>query len=141
MTEKNNMENDELKELFARFNPEMTSADDFIARLETRLSAVEDVKARSRMHSARMKKAVGIAIFFGFLVGVVLTASFPWIMAGVNALLSGISPSVSEASTVVSWIVVSLATVFSAFAAYDLSLSPAVQSRIKSPDGQLSRNP
>lgn len=135
------MENDELKELFARFNPEMTSADDFIARLETRLSAVEDVKARSRMHSARMKKAVGIAIFFGFLVGVVLTASFPWIMAGVNALLSGISPSVSEASTVVSWIVVSLATVFSAFAAYDLSLSPAVQSRIKSPDGQLSRNP
>ena len=131
MTENNNINHDELQELFAQFNPEIPDANDFVRKLESRLAAIEDVKDRNRVHYARLKKAVGIAIFFGFLIGMALTLSFPMIMSGIKALLNSIAPAVGDAAAPISWIVISLGTILSAVTAYDLSLSPAVQSKLK----------
>ena len=131
MTENNHNEKDELREFFAQFTPRMSDESDFIANLENRLSAVEDVREHHKAHYARMKKAVGIAAFFGFLIGAVLSLSSPLIIRGISAILSGIWPSMSYASTTISWIVISLATVGSVAAAYDLSLSASVQARLK----------
>ena len=127
MTENKYTEKDELRQLFAEFNPRMPGETDFVARLERRLSAIEDVRERSRLHFRRMKRAIVAAALFGVFVGVALTLSFPWILAGIAALLSGISPSITACAQTVSWVIVSSATLLSAAAAYDLSLSPALQ--------------
>lgn len=132
MTEKfNYTDKDELRELFAQFQPEMTSETEFISKLETRLAAIEDVRELNKSQYRRMKKAVGIAAAFGFIVGVVLTLSFPLIVSGISSLMNAVLPSISGASTTIVWIVISIATGASALAAYDLSLSPAIQTKIK----------
>ena len=116
-------DDDQLKELFAQFKPEMSSGDDFARRLENRLAAIEDVKERLHMHCRRIKRAVSIAAFIGFAIGVALTLAFPMIMQGISALLSQLSPALTSASSTVSWTVISLGTIASAITAYDLSLS------------------
>ena len=126
-----NKEKDELRDLFAGFNPPMADADDFISALDKRLTAIEAVKELTRAYNRRIKRAVGIAVFFGFLCGVVLTLTFPYIMSGISALLYKISPVATQASPMLSWAVVGLCTVASAITAYNLSLSPEIQSRIK----------
>ena len=131
MTENNNTEKDELRDLFSQFKPRMTGEADFMAQLESKLSAIEDVKELHRAHYSQLKKAVGIAAFIGFAIGVVLTLSFPWIMTVVKALMDSIVPTTPSVSNVVTWIIISVASVTSAIAAYDLSLYPSVQAKLK----------
>lgn len=131
MIDNQNLGKDQLREIFTRFNPRMTGEADFIARLESKLSAIEEVKEMNSARCAHMKKAVGIAVFFGFIIGVVLTLSFNLIMSGIASLLDSLSPTLSTASMTVSWIVISVVTIVSAGAAYDLSLSPGIQSKVR----------
>lgn len=73
------MEDEKLKELLGSFKPELSSDDLFMARLQSRLDAVEIV----RRHSAEVRRhnriAVVVAALAGFVMGVVMTLLFPLI--------------------------------------------------------------
>lgn len=70
------MEDDKIKNLFADFNPELSSDTQFMARLQRNLEAVEFVKQQSAIFRKRNKTAVVVAALSGFVVGVLTTLIF-----------------------------------------------------------------
>lgn len=73
------MDNDNLKELFGNFNPDLSSGSDFIARLQQRMDTIEMVRQYNAELRRRNRIAVMIAALAGFIMGVVLTLLMPLI--------------------------------------------------------------
>lgn len=67
------MENDDkLKALFDGFKPEMTSDDDFMRRLESKLDTVDMVKSSLRKERRISRRALVAAVMTGIVTGLLL---------------------------------------------------------------------
>lgn len=109
------MEENEIKELFARFEPEMAPDFEFMNRLEQNLDSVELIRQRSAQLRARSRRALHIAACAGFLVGVLTTLAIPHIAALLAALHLPFQP-------LLPWLTVAAFTALTALTTYDLTV-------------------
>lgn len=81
---------DKLQNIFAGFNPLMSSDADFMKRLNSNLDMVELIKMDIVKKHKNYKKAIIAATLVGFFVGIILSALYhifsPLVL---NALISG----------------------------------------------------
>ena len=114
----------DIKDLFAGFNPEMSSDRLFMTRLEGRLHSGELLKEQQARMARRSRVAVAVAAVVGFFTGMLFYALLPWLWR----MLAG-AQLPPESLRVALWIAVGAASVFTAMNAYDLAMARPRSSR------------
>ncbi len=122
------MDEDKLQELFDNFKPELSSDNLFMNKLQQNLNSVELVRQQNAVLRAQNKKAVAIAAFVGFVVGVLFTLALPYIGAAVANLQASLqvgsfAKALADNYLTFAWIVIGGTAVFSAVNTYEISLS------------------
>lgn len=79
------MEDDQLKDLFSQFRPELSSDRRFLSRVKHQIEAIESVKAEQRAMISRQKRALALAAVVGMVVGVALTLLVIWLGDGFSS--------------------------------------------------------
>lgn len=118
-------ENDEIKDLFAGFNPQVGGSRDFMNRLSRNLDTIDMIKKHNIAVRRVNRMAAVIAVIAGFAAGVAATMLLPVLKAAVgNVETPGISfffmstPDWVQAGL---WLLVGVVSVLVALSAYDLS--------------------
>lgn len=70
-------EDDKIRQLFREYNPEIKSDYQFIAHLKDKLDKVEIVKQHNEARYNANRRALGVAVLAGFVLGVIMTLLFP----------------------------------------------------------------
>lgn len=71
------MDDDNIKDIFKAFNPDLSSTDGFMERLKRNMEAVELVKKHNRASFRRNKTAIAISAAAGFVAGMLTTMLMP----------------------------------------------------------------
>ena len=120
---------DNLKELFSRFEPELAPDYESMNRLRKNLERVEFVKRECAVLRRRNRLAVVVAALAGFAAGVGCTLLFPILSSWLAGLsLPSFMTGVAEMEAqwhLVGWIVSAAAAFFTAMATYDSAISRA----------------
>lgn len=118
-------ENDEIKELFAGFNPQVGGSRDFMNRLSRNLDTIDMIKKHNIAVRRVNRMAAVIAVIAGFAAGVAATMLLPVLKAAVGTVETpGISfffmstPDLVQAGL---WLLVGVVSVLVALSAYDVS--------------------
>jgi tetrahydromethanopterin S-methyltransferase subunit F len=74
-----NKEDDEIKKIFAGFEPEISPDNAFMNRLLRNMEMVEDVKRQNLVLRKNNKIAMAVASLVGFVVGIVFTLVSPYV--------------------------------------------------------------
>jgi hypothetical protein len=120
------MEDEILKDLFNKFDPQLSSHDEFMSNLKRNLNAVECIKRQQAAANKRNKIAVWIAAVSGFIVGSLLTLLFPFIKVSLTAIsihaawLS--AEDISNAIQVIVWAIIAITSCVTAYNVYEISL-------------------
>ena len=120
------MEEDKLSELFAGFEPDLSSDDLFMSRLEVQLDAVELVKERIANVHRKSRLAIIVASVTGFVFGITVAVLYPLIA---DYLSSVTFTSATQADIFDSYSIYILLTAICAcgitvtYAAYDITLA------------------
>ncbi|MCM1028595.1 MAG: hypothetical protein NC342_03475 [Pseudoflavonifractor sp.] len=122
------MEDDvKIRQLFADFNPPMTSGDRFMERLRGSIDAVEEVRQQAAAIRRRSRIAVSVAAVTGFITGVLLTLLMPLLGDMVTSVdLSRPIFHVSRLSIdwhMLAWLASAAVSVVMAINAYDITMS------------------
>lgn len=118
------MDNDNLKELFGNFNPDLSSGSDFIARLQQRMDTIEMVRQYNAELRRRNRIAVMIAALAGFIMGVVLTLLMPLIgdwIATFRLSLPGHAFNIDL--HYIAWVLLAAVSMFTALNTYEIALA------------------
>lgn len=113
------MTDENIKELFAGFRPEIGSENDFISRLQASLSVIEDIKKEQASLRRCCRIAAAIASLAGFLTGLLLALFLPDIAAFIGGLEW---PSVHLPQcdfTSVAWLITACASITVALTSYE----------------------
>lgn len=118
-------ENDEIKNLFAGFNPQVGGSRDFMNRLSRNLDTIDMIKKHNIAVRRVNRMAAVIAIIAGFAAGVAATMLLPVLKAAVGTVETpGISfffmPTPDLVQTAL-WLLVGVVSVLVALSAYDVS--------------------
>ena len=122
------MDNDNLKEIFNAFEPNLAPSTRFMSRLERNLDSVEYIRRQNLEAKARSKRAVAIAAAVGFATGVIFSFALPYVGHAVSSL-AALWPKmrplgfVAGNYQIIAWIITGCATVFTSLNAYHISLS------------------
>ena len=121
------MEREEnLKELFVNFKPQLTPENEFVSNLFRTIDAIEVVKEEMSKTRRYNKVALGISSGVGFLCGVLATILFPYLNPAIINLFSSfealpVNFTIQEVNLVIYWGVVGCVSVFSSLMAYRYS--------------------
>lgn len=118
------MKDDQLKDLFAGFNPPMGDDNQFMSKLERNLQAVEYAKMHCAQTRRKNRVAVVVASFVGFVCGVVFTLCYPYLLSlvdGFKDVSLDVAWAVDKYGDVMVWAVCSIATCVLTYASYDIS--------------------
>lgn len=118
------MKEDQLKDLFAGFNPPMGDDNQFMSELERNLQAVEFAKIHCAEARRKNRVAVIVASIVGFVCGVVFTLCYPYLLGlidGFKDVSSDVAWAVDKYGDVMVWAVCSIATCVLTYASYDIS--------------------
>jgi tetrahydromethanopterin S-methyltransferase subunit F len=74
-----NKEDDEIKKIFAGFEPDISPDNAFMNRLLRNMEMVEDVKRQNLVLRKNNKIAMAVASLVGFVVGIVFTLVSPYV--------------------------------------------------------------
>lgn len=122
------MDDNKLKTLFSNFEPELTSDSRFMDKLQRSLNSVEIIKQHTAEVRSRNKTAVIIAAVSGFIIGLLLSLSLPYLSHAVSnwqltlpneSLLN----AVANNFTIIAWLIVGGTSVLMALNTYEISLS------------------
>lgn len=123
------MEDNKLKDLFAKFEPDLSSSTSFMSKLQNNLDQVEIVRQHNAHISANRKKAIVIAACIGFIVGILFSSALPYI----NTIIMNLQPTVPSYSLlkpltdnylkVLTWGLIAGTTALISLNAYNLSFS------------------
>lgn len=83
------MDDKDLHNIFAHFDPVMPSESEFTTRLQLRLDVVDMVKQQTATLQRSNRLAVFIAALSGLVTGIILTLLFPHISQWMMSILSG----------------------------------------------------
>lgn len=118
-------ENDEIKDLFAGFNPQVGGSRDFMNRLSRNLDTIDMIKKHNIAVRRVNRMAAVIAVIAGFAAGVAATMLLPVLKGAVgNVETLGISFFFMSTPDLVQtglWLLVGVVSVLVALSAYDLS--------------------
>lgn len=117
------MDDKELKQLFEDFEPELTSDDVFMHKIEKNMKMIEMVRATQMVDSKRNKRIAIFSFVVGFLSGVVLTLCYPWILVLIQSLVISLSPTIELSQSVIPigvWILISAVSLCSTLGTYSL---------------------
>ena len=82
-----NTEDNNLKELFSRYQPEMTSGDEFLRRLAPKLDAVECLRRQAATVARRRRQAAWRAALAGMVCGLICGLLLPYLSHYLSAWL------------------------------------------------------
>lgn len=121
------MEEDKLKDLFGKFQPELSSPMQFMEKLQKNMDAVEFVKQQTVALKKRNRLAVAIAAASGFAVGVVLTLLFPMIVGWISSFSISMPhlhiSNISIEYNYIAWVIMAGASILTSLSVYDLALA------------------
>lgn len=122
-----NEEDKEIRNLFADFKPTLSPADDFMAKLDARLDAVEFIKQRNSNMKRAYRLAVWKAAVAGVIAGFIMGLIAPYITIDVHTLqaMSGIFTGLDAESTltILKWLIFCIISVGIAISVYQLDAS------------------
>lgn len=73
------MEDNQLKSLFSRFEPELSSDYQFMRKLERKINSVEMIQQNLSEARKRYKRAAVMAGIIGFIIGFLFSLSLPYL--------------------------------------------------------------
>lgn len=122
------MEENEIKSLFANFEPELPSDSRFMNKLQRNLNSVEVIKRHAAEARSRNKKAVAIASIVGFIVGFLFSLSLPYFKVAISnwqltLTNESLMNTLADNFTIIAWCVIGATSVLAALNTYELSLS------------------
>lgn len=121
------MEEDNFKEIFNSFNPDLSSDADFMSTLQRSMNAVEIVRKRNAELHCRGKRAIVIASLAGFVAGVIMTILQPYIIALFGEIHFSLSIPSSQAVnidyTLISWMATAIISLTIALNTYHMAMS------------------
>ena len=121
------MNDNELKELFERFDPPMPADGKFMARLSAKLDTVEIIRRQQAQSKRWHRHCLAIAAAAGFCVGVVMTL----LMSYIGRYAAGLSfhlPQVAFLDVIFSnyrlfaYVIVAITTIIISINTYDITL-------------------
>ncbi len=117
------MQDDELKDIFNSYRPELSSKDSFMERLQYKLDAVEIIRDKMAFQRRKDVRAAWLAGACGLIVGILLTLAYPY-MLKLSALICSALSLMGGASNIVGNILccifIGAVSFASFFAVYDL---------------------
>ena len=122
------MEDEKLKYLFSNFEPELSSDLQFMNKLQRNLNSVEIIKRHAAEVRSRSKKAMAIAAFVGFIVGLLFSLSLPYLSEAVTdwqltlpreSMLNTLANNFST----IAWLIIGSTSALTALNSYEISLS------------------
>ncbi len=125
------MDDKNLKDLFSGFDPEISSDNLFMSRLQRSLDSVEIVKQHTEAVARRQRRAVVWATFAGFVAGVVMALISPYIIGWLSGLefklpaVAGLSPDILI--TTMTFAVIAAVSVAISLGVYDLVSTPVTE--------------
>lgn len=126
------MDDDKIKQLFAAYEPELTSDNQFMERLQRKMQAVELIKEKTAEIRRKNRWAVKIAALTGFITGATFTLCFPYLselLVNIAAASSVMASYAASYGDITIWIAIALATSTLSFTAYDLTLFATSKSK------------
>lgn len=122
------MEEDKIKNLFADYQPELSSDSQFMRRLQTSLDAVESVRRQSGATRRLCKVAMAAGACAGFAAGVGMSFLAPHIAGWISTMLSVADLALAgipirEVGLTCSWLISGTVAVLIGCNAYAFSLS------------------
>lgn len=124
-------EDDKIRELFSRFDPELPSESLFMSRLKRNMEAVELVKRQTAAVRRRSRKAVIAAAIAGFVVGVIFAALMPFLcewMPGIDITIPYLAIEPLELDPrMLLWPIAAITASVTAYNTYEIALSRAAQ--------------
>lgn len=121
------MEEDNFKEIFNSFNPDLSSDADFMSTLQRSMNAVEIVRKRNVELHCRGKRAIVIASLAGFVAGVIMTILQPYIITWLGKIHLSLSIPSSQAVnidyTLISWMATAIISLTIALNTYHMAMS------------------
>ncbi len=100
--EHNDNDND-IRELFKKFQPSLTPEDDFMHQLDKRLDAVETLHEITERQKHANRIAVAAALFAGFTSGVACTLLMPKMMSIATNFLGSLAVTYSTMPSALCW--------------------------------------
>lgn len=121
------MDNDNLKEIFGNFNPDLSSGNDFMARLQQRMDTIDMVRQYNAELRRRNRIAVMIAALAGFIMGVALTLLMPligdWIATFRLSVPELHISTLAIDYRYIAWILLAAISMFTALNTYEIALA------------------
>ncbi|MDE7463344.1 MAG: hypothetical protein K2M88_09315 [Muribaculaceae bacterium] len=122
------MEEDKLKDIFNKFEPELSPDYLFMNRLRGSLESVEMIKERHQAMKRKSRRAVVIAAIAGFIVGMLFSFALPYIGDSVRALAHSypkmdLIQGIAENYQLICWIVIAALSVYASVNVYDIAFS------------------
>ncbi len=118
-------ENDEIKDLFAGFNPPVGGSRDFMNRLSRNLDTIDLIKKHNIAVRRVNRMAAVIAVIAGFAAGVAATMLLPVLKAAVGTVetprINFFLMSAPDLVQTGLWLLVGVVSVLVALSAYDVS--------------------
>lgn len=120
------MEDQNIRDLFKNFDPDLSSGSLFVSDLQHKLDTVEYIRQANEHVMRRNRRAVWLAAFAGCAVGIILSWAVPYIHSLISALTHAhayrfFTFSIDPDSYILSWVIVAAASIFSALTVYNLA--------------------
>lgn len=120
-----NNDDNKLKDLFASFEPELSSDAQFIARLERSMEAVEIIKKKTTEIQRRNILAIRVAALVGFSFGIAFCICAPYLVELLSALAAfgtQFAAIIAQYSTLITWSILGAATLIFTYLSYEITL-------------------
>lgn len=132
------MEDDNIRSLFADFDPDLSSSFQFMDRVEREIDNMEIVHKHLTARRQRSRIAMAVAACVGFVVGFVLALCIPYF----EALIQGVSlPAMPDFATrfapgfdaiaMILWVCIGVIVIVASVGSYELTLSLLPSARRK----------
>ena len=132
------MEDDNIRSLFADFDPDLSSSFQFMDRVEREIDNMEIVHKHLTARRQRSRIAMSFAACVGFVVGFVLALYIPYF----EALIQGVSlPAMPDFATrfapdfdaiaMILWVCIGVIVIVASVGSYELTLSLLPSARRK----------
>lgn len=120
------MEHDDLKELFAGVNPELTPSDKFITRVEHELDAVEFIRRSNAAALRRGRIALAVAALAGCATGFLLSLLMPLLGTFMCSLADSLEDAqaaafIADHYTLIVWLLIGCISAIIAFNSYEFT--------------------
>lgn len=131
------MDDKKLTELFSGFDPEISSDNLFMSRLQRSLDSVEIVKQHTEAVQRRQRRAMVWAAIAGFVAGVIMALISPYIIGWLSGLqfempaVAGLSTDILI--TTVTFGVIAAVSVLISLGVYDLVSDPVTDKSSQRP--------